>query len=264
MQTKNTNNHQTINKNITGTILVPEPNNSQNINFKYNRLELVLLSGSEYDLMDYQPHKSKNLYLVSSTEFILYNIYPSEAQKMKLIENIVAGKTRVYEPESGDSAYFNDYCFDDCTLKGRDIVIFDFISINTGEEHMILPLLKSDDFGKIEQYGYLRDGTILNKIDTKKYMDILLEKERIRDLEHIATTAYIPPSSSTGMFIGFHMYSFANEHFGSLETIKEVESKYKELAKIYHPDRGGEELMFKAIANTKQYLIDEINYKNGT
>ena len=53
------NNHQARNKNITGTILVPEPNNSQNINFKYNRLELVLLSGSEYDLMDYQTrHKA--------------------------------------------------------------------------------------------------------------------------------------------------------------------------------------------------------------
>ena len=62
----------------------------------------------------------------------------------------------------------------------------------------------------------------------------------------------------------YDMYSFANEHFGSFKTIKEVESKYRELAKIYHPDRGGEELMFKAIANTKQYLIDEINYKNGT
>ena len=41
---------------------------------KYNRLELVMIGANEYkDFMEFQPYKNKGLYIVSPTDFILYD-----------------------------------------------------------------------------------------------------------------------------------------------------------------------------------------------
>ena len=50
------------------------------------------------------------------------------------------------------------------------------------------------------------------------------------------------------------------------ETIASMEMaalRHLKLAKIHHPDTGGDELIFKAISNIRQYLIDEITQANG-
>ncbi len=238
-------------------------NNNVNIKYKYNRLELILLSGSKYDLMDFQPYKDKNLYIVDSCKFIIYNKNPTETQKMKFIENIVMNKIIISDKNKGfsdDQGFFDDFGFDDYTIHGRDIILFSLLHVKTGEEHIAIPFIAYEDCDKKEEFGYLRDGTILNVNDTKKYMDIQLEKERIKNLESIATTTY-PPSG--GLFGGFNMLTFISDYFGSPKTIKEVEDKFRELAKIHHPDIGGDELLFKAISNTRKYLVDEIKHKMG-
>ncbi len=50
------------------------------------------------------------------------------------------------------------------------------------------------------------------------------------------------------------------------ETIASMEMAalgHLKLAKTYHPDIGGDELMFKAIVNIKQYLMDKTAQANG-
>ena len=56
---------------------------------------------------------------------------------------------------------------------------------------------------------------------------------------------------------------FVAKYYGrQMDTIEDVKRKFKELAKVHHPDIGGDELLFKAISNIKQYLIDHIRDKN--
>ena len=51
--------------------------------------------------------------------------------------------------------------------------------------------------------------------------------------------------------------NFANEYFG--RNCTDIKKKYRELAKVHHPDKGGDELMFKAITRTREYLETKFN-----
>jgi len=48
------------------------------------------------------------------------------------------------------------------------------------------------------------------------------------------------------------MSCFAYKYFGN--DCIDIKEKYRELANLYHPDKGGNELMFKAITSAKEYL----------
>jgi len=227
--------------------------------YKYNRLELVLLTYKENSLMEFQPHRSKGVYIVHSSSFILYNRNVCESQKMKLIQNIVRKKTRIKKPNDNNDGYFNTEGFCNYTTGDRDIILFDFLHINTGEEHLSIPFLLDDPCKEVETFGYLNDGTILNRDDTAKYMEVFQEKERIQHLERMATISYSKDTTLSGVFQNISISSSIENYFGQVATTEEVKKKYIELAKIHHPDMGGDELVFKALSNIKNYLIDKLN-----
>jgi len=231
-------------------------------NEEYNRLELVLMSYSEWDLMAYQPYVNRDLYIVSSTQFILYDIQPSAEQKMELIRRIVTNKIRISQPNKDHSGYFDDYGFWDYTIYDN-IVIFNFLSIAEGMEHLAIPFMYSDPCDGVESFGYMDDGTILNAEETATYIE---EQKKIRHaqlLESVSKISFTPAQNFAEIFKTLPVTRFIEEHFGEPESTEEVRLKFKELSKIHHPDKGGDVRMFRAIANAKQYLIDSINYKNG-
>ena len=231
-------------------------------NEKYNRLELILLSCNNYDLMEFQPYSNKNLYILQSTDFILYDIQPTEEKIIEFIRRIVTNQIKIEKPNEERDGYFGDNGFGEyCSYD--DIVIFNFLFIAKGMEHLAIPFTYFDPCEGVESFGYLYDGTILNAKETTKYIEELKKIEEIQRLEKIATVSFEPVQNFADIFENMNVENFIVEYFGKLETAKEVSLKFRELSKIHHPDAGGDTLMFRAIANAKQYLIDSINYTNG-
>ncbi len=223
---------------------------------KYNRLELLLLGNTMEDFMDFQPYTKKGLYIITSTDFILYNKASTQEQKIKFIDGVVNNRIQISEMNNYEDGYFSDYSFYDYTIRNRDIVLFQFLSINTGEEHTALPFLEDEPCDSSEVFGYFEDGTILGSQKTQEYMDRLYEQERLQTLKGMATVSY-----NCNILLNVEVAELVSEYYGHAVTTEDVKRKFKELAKIHHPDIGGNELVFMAISNIKQYLIDQIRNK---
>jgi len=227
--------------------------NNTNNHERYNQLELLFFDNAMEYFMEFQPYAKKGLYIIEDTEFIIYNKTATEEQKIKFIDGVVNNRTQIFEATNNYTGYFNDLGFYHYTLKGMNVVLFHFLSIKSGDEHTALPFLKDDPCEGIEVFGYLENGDILGVKETEEY----LKQQEIHRLKRMAILAYhnnIPVSSETKWFVG--------EYYKDVKTIEDVKLKFKELARVYHPDVGGDELVFKAVSNIKQYLIDYIRDKN--
>ena len=233
----------------------------QNNNQKYNRLELILLSNIDYDYMEFQPYAKRGLYTLGMTNFILYGVQPTEAEKMELIRRIVTNQIKMQKPYEDQKGYFGDEGFGGY-MSYDEIVIFSFLFVAKGMEHLAIPFTQFEDCDGVEEFGYLDDGTILNAKETKGRIAKLKKEQYIRLLKEISTLSYSPVNNIADIFRSLSIDSFTEKHFGKPKTIEEVRIKFKELSKMHHPDVGGDELMFKAISNGKTYLIDKINYNS--
>lgn len=75
--------------------------------------------------------------------------------------------------------------------------------------------------------------------ETKKLIE---ENDKIQHIKNLESIAKWKPNA----YVIFHVWSissFADEHFG--HNCIDIKQKYRELAKVHHPDKGGNELMFK-------------------
>ncbi len=229
----------------------------ENTKPKYNRLELLLLSHNDYDHMEFQPYKDKGLYILNGIDFILYDVQPNMKEKIELIRRITSNKIEIEKPTANEKGYFGEIGFENYAMN-NEIVIFSFLYIEKDMEHLVIPFIQDKICNAVEEFGYLYDSTILNIEETIKYMKELKEKQHIQFLEKMATISYVPIQSIMDVFSHISIDNFLEEYFGEPATIKEVNLKFKELSKIYHPDAGGDVLMFKAISNSKRYLISKI------
>ena len=217
-----------------------------------NRLELILAT-CEYDL-SYQPYKSKGLY-INGTELIVYeqNGELTEQRMMYFLNSVVTGAAHI---NNNDESFMDS--FFEHTISGADHVKFDFYLLPYGQEQKVIPLVKENSIDDLEKYTFCvtDDGVVHNLEISARMIQEHKEKAHIEFLQRIA--AYEPNPNS--FLDGFEISSFANEHFGKLKSVPEIKKKFKELAKIHHPDKNGNELMFKAICRTKEFLLEQCTY----
>ncbi len=235
----------------------------QNSKQEYNRLELILLANMNYDFMGFQPYRNKSLYILHGTDFILYDIQPTEAEKMELIRRVVTNRIQIEKSDKDTKGYFSDTGFGNYAYYD-DMVIFSFLYIEKDKEHLAVPFTHLKACDGVEKFGYMYDGSILNAEETTKYIEEITKEQHIQFLEELSTVSFGPVRGLADAFNTKSVVSFFKKHYGKPTTTEEISLRFKELSKIHHPDAGGDELMFKAISNGKQYLIDKINYKNGT
>ena len=231
----------------------------QNSEQEYNRLELILLANKDYDFMDFQPYKNKSLYILHGIDFILYNIQPTEAEKMELIKRIVTNRIQIEKSDEAKKGYFDDVGFGGYAVYD-DMVIFSFLFIEKDKEDLAIPFTQFEACDGVEKFGYMYDGTILNADETTKYIEEITRKQHIQFLEELSTVSFRPVRGLVDVFNNMSVVSFFEKHYGKPTTTEEIRLKFKELSKIHHPDAGGDELMFKAISNGKQYLTDKLKY----
>ncbi len=214
---------------------------------KYNRLELLLLH-HEYCDINFQPLKDKGIYCISSTTFCVYGKRWSVKALQQLTEDIVNHRIQVETVSEfyGETPYdyFNDHTF------YENIMVFEFIFIPRGEEHLFITY---ETDCKVISIGTLENKKLLSIAETKTAIIDNEEFKRISNLEEVATWEYNPDN----FFNGFAIYSFSSEHFKA-KTEKGIRSEYKRLAKKYHPDVGGDELMFRALTRSRDYLIGNL------
>ncbi len=230
-------------------------------NQKYNLVELILLSNSEYDYMEFQPYKQRGLYILNGINFILYDVHPSEEKKMELIQGIVKNRIKIAMPGKDTKGYFDDMGFD-CYKSYDEIVIFSFLHVEKDMEYLAIPFTHNKLCDGVEEFGYLYNGTILNVEKTTRYMEELSRTQHNQFLEEMATVSYGRAQNLIDVFSIATIKKFLEDNFGKPTTIDELNNKFKELSKMHHPDVGGDELMFKAISNGKTYLTDKINHES--
>ena len=232
----------------------------QNSKQEYNRLEMILLANKDYDFMDFQPYRNKSLYILLGIDFILYDIQPTETEKMELIRRVVTNRIKIEKPNENKKGYFDDIGFGGYAVYD-DMVIFSFLYIEKDKEHLAIPFTNYEACDGVEKFGYMYDGTILNAEETTKYIEEINKVQHIQLLERLSTVSFRPMRGFADIFSNMSVDSFLEEHFGKPTTTDEISFRFKELSKIHHPDVGGDELMFKAISNGKQYLIDKIKHE---
>ena len=220
---------------------------------KYNRVELLLIGDQYYDA-EYQPYKDNGLYILDSTTFVLYEAGGvSHERMMKFIERVVTHKDEVEDPEGRFYTKNKFECFDDFTIRDANHIQFDFIHIARGAEEVLLPYLKKgEEIAGTVSFACLRDGNILTALQSKKVFEENVEYQRVKTLEGIANWQPNPEN----IFNDIGISTFCNEHFKG-KSQSEIKIEYKELSKIHHPDKGGEELMFRAITRAKEYLLNK-------
>ncbi len=216
---------------------------------KYNRLELLLLGDLQQDNLDYQPLlKDYGVYLLSSTSFISYGKRLSDARKKEIIQKIANKEVAVYEESKYSDGYFNWW---DCSYD-ETVVTFSFYHTKRGYEHEALPFIEnSSSINYLPEFGLLEDGTILDKKQVQKLVSQIEEKRRVKRLESIAKYKYNPDANA---IVDYSIYSFCDEHFGKIDNLDQLKIKFRELVNLHHPDKGGDEIMFKAIVAAKDYL----------
>lgn len=215
-----------------------------------NRLELILAT-SEYDL-SYQPYKSKGLYLNLGTDLIVYRQDGelTEQRMMNFLKSVATGAAHIDIKKDFIDRFYEYIATDE------DYVKFDFYLLPYEQEHKIIPLIKSEIVSDLKKYTFCvtYDGVVHNLEISAQMIQEHSEKAHIDFLKRIA--AYEP--NPNAFLDGFEISSFAKEHFGKLKSVDEIKQKFKELAKVHHPDKNGNELMFKAICRTKYYLLENV------
>lgn len=219
---------------------------------KYNRLELLLLGNLEIDILDYQPlFKEYGVYMLGSTSFLSYGKRLSLDTKKEIIQKISNHKIKIYEDSNYSDGYFDWW---NCAFKNK-VVLFSFFHVRRGCEHEALPFVENAaSIYYCPELGLLKDGTILTKSHTQKLVSEIEEESRIIELEAIAKCKYQP---NLNLFQVMNIEMWMDEQFGRVKTQLEINKKYKELANIHHPDKGGNELMFKAITAARDYLKEK-------
>jgi len=211
---------------------------------KYNRLELLLITEEFYNA-DYQPLKDMGIYAVESTKFCVYGKRWSTKSIIELLKDVIHHRVNVLPKDDfyGDVPY--DF-FEKYTI-GRDYISFDFIFIPRGEEHLYLEYA---DKCKVITLATLENKKVLSVAETKK---IVLESDEDRRVSILASIATWKPNPNS-FFNDFDTTLFADKHYPQCYTALEVNRRFKELSKTHHPDKGGEEIMFKALSSTKEFL----------
>jgi len=229
---------------------------------KYNRLELVLLADSEYNHLDYQPlFNDYKLYSVGGSSIISYGRKPSQATKKEIINKVITNEIFMYS-EYGEFTFMGNSLY-------NKLYTFSFFHIKRGFEHEAIKICQNSSLitpdEECENWGVSEENIISNPRQTKKIIKILNDEKYIEDLEHLAKAKFEQPNLNT-MFHGFFIERIIDKVFGErYQTKEEVISRYKELVKIHHPDKGGDELIFKAVVSAKKYLIAKFeNNSNAT
>ena len=224
---------------------------------KYNKLEL-LLNMTDYDV-SYQPMKKYGLYIYLDTYFFLYEAGEiTEERLMKFVDNVINYRVQVVNPN--ESYYTQRFFHNSCDFfQSEDFIVFDFIVVEKYHEEQIIPFLKesNSDLKHIFIAATI-DGKVLTEEETKVKM---LEDKRLQKISYLESIANWKPDPTSEpfrqVFQNMSISNFAETHFG--KDCVDISRKYKELAKKHHPDVGGDELMFKAIARAKEYLQTKIN-----
>lgn len=218
----------------------------------YNRLEL-LLEMTDYDL-SFQPLKKYGLYVYLGDRFFLYGAGDAgEERLMRFIDNIINYRIEVVDPN--DSFYRERYFHEGYDGIVNEHVVFTFILINDNEEHLLVPFLKNEKciLKTIEIAACIRDGRVLTIEETQK---LIYESEKINKRASLEAISNWKPGTNN-FFNDFAIRNFCDTHFGP--NCIDIKKKYRELANQYHPDKGGDELMFRAITRAKEYLIEKSN-----
>ena len=168
-------------------------------NQEYNRLELILLADKDDDFMDFQPYRNKSLYLLFGTDFILYDIQPTKTEKMELIRRIVTNRIQIGKPNEDKKGYFDDIGFGGYS-DYDDMVLFSFLHIEKGKEHLAIPFTQFDACDGVEKFGYMYDGTILNDKETTQYIEDLSKAQYIQFLEELSIVSFRPMHSLVDVF----------------------------------------------------------------
>ncbi len=221
-----------------------------------NRLELILQAqekaGANYYDQDYQPFKADGLYIVGSTEFILYGKRWTQAQMQQFVQDAVNHRIKVQNVTSSlYSEHYQQYpydCFSDYTISGAAFILFEFTQVVKNKEHLFL-----QDECRVTSFASLEGKTVLTPRETAKVMVGNTERKRVENLKAIASW-----NPNPNMFLdGLAIHSFAKEHFKA-KTKEGIRAEFKKLSKVHHPDSGGESLMFAALNRTRDYLLDTI------
>lgn len=220
---------------------------------KYNRLELLLLGFTNEDFMKYQPLlKDYGVYMVGSTSIISYGKRLSAATKKEIIQNIANKKVKIYEESKWTDGFFKWW---ECAY-GETVVTFSFFHAKRGYEDEALDFILNGESITYEPvFGLLEDGTIINKRQTLKLVSEIEDQQSVAKLEAIANCKYKPTNNP---FEFMHIEMWISKQFGEVKTLAEINQKYKELVNIHHPDKGGCELMFRAITSAKEYLKEKL------
>ncbi len=203
-----------------------------------NRLELMM-SVYEYHDPLHQPYKDKGIYIYEFATLIMYGVTLSEKKMMKIAGDMFAS--------TDDGTYY------------EDTRVY-FIHVKKGKEEVLIPLIREETLPKntitiIKPFE--EDALSIKK--SKKYLKRERKAAKLRRLEGVAN--YVSIDGLMGVFAASNMDSFIDEHYGKLTTQTEIIKKYRELAKIHHPDAGGKDVIFRAITRAKEYLLNkgEIN-----
>ncbi len=222
----------------------------------HNRLELILTAqakaGVHHYEQDYQPFKAEGLYIVGSTEFILYGKRWTQAQMQQFVQDAINHKIKVQNETDNNwySEHYQQYPYDyfeDYTIRAA-FILFEFTQVVKNKEHLFL-----QDECKVTSFASLEDKTVLSPRETAKERVDNTERQRVENLKAISTWNPNPKNFLDGMAIS----TFAGEHFKA-KTKEGIRAEFKKLSKVHHPDNGGESLMFTALSRTRDYLLDKI------
>ncbi|MEA2091248.1 MAG: hypothetical protein U9O83_02650 [Campylobacterota bacterium] len=226
---------------------------------RYNRLELLLAIDEYYD-EKFQPYKDDGLYIYGATTFVLYKTRWSQKKMMEFISKAVKHEIEV-QNLSEDYIYSDEHqqypyrWYKDLTCGYRKVVHFDFIHVTYGREEELIPFLQdatcyTTNEIRTTSFAYTDDEVVHNVKDSKDIFYADDQRLEVEKLTRIATWEHNP----NDFFNGFEIDSFSKEYFGNVSTPKGIDTKFRKLSMIHHPDKGGNELMFKALSNARRYL----------
>jgi len=231
-----------------------------------NKVEL-LLAMTEYD-NSYQPLANEGIYISGSTDFILYGAgRVSEKKLINIVKDMYIGKISIQEDHVDDMIFGKQFeYFHNYTIYKRDFIDFKFVFVPKGKEELLVPILKEYDTDKdaglkVLSFACYEDGTVKSSNETKALILIDDKNRHIEELIEIATWKK-KPVNFENIFNDFAMSSFASEYFGNPKDAKEVDKTFRELSKIHHPDKGGDELMFKALSTARRFLKGKIKQQD--
>jgi len=167
---------------------------------------------------------------------------------INFVDNAINYRLIIVDPK--DKYYTNRYFHKSGNFfVNQDFITFTLIIVNEGKEHLLIAFLKDriNDMESIKITVTL-ENEVLNIKETNSLLAEQTKLDNIRYLNDIANWNDNPNS----LFGDLAIHSFATTHFGN--KCVDIKKKYRELAHQHHPDKGGDELMFKAIKRAMEYL----------